>query len=195
MWRFRTLQQQCETRHVAESRRNSFSASFGYGQLIQAQLYNQPLNRPSGSFATSVGTHEDEQAGQERSRKATRLTRKLSRCTQIPLRRMPIALPHEVVPMLLQDGILQYSAEMRSEIDFYWRFLAARHFPGSEGKVGSGCIPLWLWGDDAQYNERQQKIVTIAFGAVLDSRTSSMEVTYPLAVFQVDPRHVLGACV
>ena len=105
---------------------------------------------------------------------------------------MPIALPHEVVPMLLQEGILQDSADMRNEVDFYWKFLAARHFPGSEDKVGSGCMPLWLWGDDAQYNERQQKIVTIAFGAVLDSRTSSMEVTYPLAVYQVDPWHMVG---
>ena len=77
--------------------------------------------------------------------------------------------------------------EMNGEIELYWRFLASRDCPSTSDKPGSGCIPLYLWGDDCQFNERGQKMCTIVCGHVLDTRKNSKLTVYPLFVYQVEP--------
>ena len=70
-----------------------------------------------------------------------------------------------------------------------WRILAISCFQRGASylrQTGSGCIPLWLWGDDCRFNEQGHKIVIIAMGAVLDERKSSKDTVYPLLCYQVE---------
>ena len=99
---------------------------------------------------------------------------------------MPVVLPHKLVPFLIREGVILESPQMDEEVDQYWRFLASRGYPGAADQVGSGCIPLWLWGDDCQYNKQLQKIVTITCGCVLDPRSCPKDMFFPLVVCQVD---------
>lgn len=100
---------------------------------------------------------------------------------------MPVVLPHELVPFLLKHQLLINNDAMDLEIEQYWRFLSSMGMPGSMDKPGSGTIPLWIWGDDSQYNEQQSKVVLVAIGLVLDSRKCSKSTVYPLFAFKVDP--------
>ena len=80
---------------------------------------------------------------------------------------------------------------MDAEIDRYWTHLASKGLPHTADKPGTGCVPMWLWGDDTRYNEQGAKIVLVAMGAVLDRRKSSKDTTYPLFAYQVDT-HLLN---
>ena len=77
---------------------------------------------------------------------------------------------------------------MDAAIEHYWCYLRSKGFPGSFDKPGSGCIPLWIWGDDTQYNEKGSKIVVICIGAVLHTNetVSTKDSIFPLCVYQVD---------
>ena len=73
----------------------------------------------------------------------------------------------------------------------FWRHLSDRDCPyNSSSKTHA---PLWIWGDDAVYNEQNEKLTLICFGHVLDNRTNSLEVCYPLCVFREESwKHVQG---
>ena len=101
-------------------------------------------------------------------------------------RRMPFVPPDELVPWLLKNAILPNNSHMDEQIEEYWRYLASKGVPHTYDKPGSGCIPLWLWGDDCRFNEQGHKIVIIAMGAVLDERKSSKDTVYPLLCYQVE---------
>ena len=45
-------------------------------------------------------------------------------------------------------------------------------------------IPLYLWGDDAQFTENQDKLVTVAMGRVLETSKDARLTVWPLFVFQ-----------
>lgn len=100
---------------------------------------------------------------------------------------MPVILPHELVPYLIQHNIMLNNDDMDQEIEKYWQFLSYTGFPHSTNKAGTGCIPLWIWGDDAQYNELQSKVVIVAIGCVLDPRTCSKTTVWPLFAYKVEP--------
>ena len=101
-------------------------------------------------------------------------------------RNMPVILPHLLVPFLIQNNIMLNNDDMDREIEKYWQFLSSTGFPHTMDKAGTGCIPLWIWGDDAQYNERQSKVVIVAIGCVLDTRTCSKTTVWPLFAYKVD---------
>lgn len=53
-----------------------------------------------------------------------------------------------------------------------WASLARGH----ESEVN----PLYLWGDDVQYNASHEKLVTVVMGGVLDETKFSMASVFPL---------------
>ena len=99
---------------------------------------------------------------------------------------MPAILPHQLIPFLLQQKVMLDEPEMDHEIEYYWRFLSSVGFPMAADKPGSGTIPLWIWGDDSQYNEQGSKVVLVSIGAVLDWRTCSKMTTWPLFAYKVE---------
>lgn len=104
---------------------------------------------------------------------------------------MPVILPHQLIPFLLQQKIMLDEPEMDREIEYYWRFLSSVDFPGAADKPGSGTIPLWIWGDDSQYNGQGSKVVLVSIGAVLDWRTCSKMTTWPLFAYKVESQPMI----
>ena len=102
------------------------------------------------------------------------------------IRTLPFVPPDQLLPWLLKNDLLPRGPGMDVEIDRYWTHLASKGLPHTADKPGSGCVPMWLWGDDTRYNEQGAKIVLVAMGAVLDRRKSSKDTTYPLFAYQVD---------
>ena len=103
-----------------------------------------------------------------------------------PIRTLPFVPPDQLLPWLLKNDLLPRGPGMDVEIDRYWTHLASKGLLHTADKPGSGCVPMWLWGDDTRYNEQGAKIVLVAMGAVLDRRKSSKDTTYPLFAYQVD---------
>ena len=102
------------------------------------------------------------------------------------IRRLPFVPPDELWPWLFKNNLVPHGLGMDAEIDHYWTHLASKGVPNTADKPGSGCVPLWLWGDDTRYNEQGAKIVVVAMGAVMDRRTSSKDTVYPIFCYQVD---------
>ena len=72
----------------------------------------------------------------------------------------------------------------------YWNHLKS-HLPWAADHVrqhGLEFHPLFLWGDDAQYDELGHKIVTVAMGHVLDDRRDSISTVWPLFAYRVESR-------
>jgi hypothetical protein len=104
------------------------------------------------------------------------------------VRTLPLVAPDELIPWLLKHDLIPRSPEMDMQIEEYWQYLSSKGFPGTSDKPGSGCIPLWLWGDDCKYNKEGAKIVVVALGAVLQNSASAKDTVFPLFSFQVDTR-------
>ena len=104
------------------------------------------------------------------------------------VRTLPLLAPDELIPWLLKHDLIPRSPEMDMQIEEYWQYLSSKGFPGTSDKPGSGCIPLWLWGDDCKYNKEGAKIVVVALGAVLQNSASAKDTVFPLFSFQVDTR-------
>ena len=74
------------------------------------------------------------------------------------------------------------------ELQTYWGHMA-QYVPWAKEHVdrrGAKYHPLILWGDDARFNERGEKLVCIAMSHVLDDSTSSLLKTWPLFVYKHD---------
>ena len=102
------------------------------------------------------------------------------------IRTLPFVPPDELLQWLFKNDVLPHGPGMDQEIDRYWTYLSSKGVPHTHDKPGSGCVPLWLWGDDTRYNEQGAKIVVVAVGAVLDRRKSSKDTVYPIFCYQVD---------
>lgn len=52
-------------------------------------------------------------------------------------------------------------------------------------ELESSMNPLYLWADDAVYNARHEKIMTILLGHVSDEKTYSIQTCWPLCTIRV----------
>ena len=102
------------------------------------------------------------------------------------IRRLPFVPPDELWPWLFKNNLVPHGLGMDAEIGHYWTHLASKVVPNTADKPGSGCVPLWLWGDDTRYNEQGAKIVVVAMGAMMDRRKSSKDTVYLIFCYQVD---------
>ena len=96
---------------------------------------------------------------------------------------MPIVLPHHLIPWLIENGICPTTSESYEEISAFWRHMRDR------GVATFGAsdehIPLYIWGDDAQYTKtHQDKIVVVAMGCVLSRESDAMACVWPLVIYQ-----------
>ena len=101
------------------------------------------------------------------------------------LRKMPVVLPEHLFPWLLKFQHLPSS----EDISQYWNHMAQlKNIPWVNRIVETGgmYVPVYLWGDDAVYNERNEKLVSVVCGSWLDDRKNSKDTVYPLFTYRYD---------
>ena len=107
-------------------------------------------------------------------------------CYVDAVRSLPLVPPQQLVPWLLKHNLIPNGDDMDAEIERYWQYMSAKGLPNTADKPGTGCIPLWIWGDDCKFNKEGAKIVVVAIGAVLHRTSSSKDSVFPLFSFQVE---------
>ncbi|CAE6914749.1 unnamed protein product [Symbiodinium sp. CCMP2456] len=96
-------------------------------------------------------------------------------------RTLPVALPHEVLPWLVQRGI--FPLDDSAEIVRFWTHARSVGLP--TGGATDFHIPLWIWGDDAKFTEtHQDKLVVVAFGRLLETSKNALKTVWPLFTYQ-----------
>ena len=58
---------------------------------------------------------------------------------------------------------------------------------------GRQPIPLWIWGDDAQVNERNEKLTVVTCGFFLETRKDPKDTVYPLFTIRNESRFFSNA--
>lgn len=105
---------------------------------------------------------------------------------RILLRTLPVVLPHDLINFLSVTNLMPEITSQ--EISQYWKHMAAHSEWARSCGEWTQVHPIYLWGDDAQYNRERQKVVAVALGFQLDSRKSSLQTIYPLFTYKVDFR-------
>lgn len=87
---------------------------------------------------------------------------------------------------MIENGMYPGDALDKDSVASYWGHLASMVEWGSQHvrRYGHTHQPLYLWGDDAQYNEANDKLVTVALGAVLDCRKDAVATVWPLFCYR-----------
>ena len=99
---------------------------------------------------------------------------------------MPVILPHRLFPWMMKSGIWPKLED--GEIQKYWNHLREAQSPLS-GMSDDGChIPLYLWGDGAQFTESGQSMTAFCCGIVIDPDRSNV---FPLFLCKDDSRNQL----
>lgn len=95
------------------------------------------------------------------------------------VRPMPYILPEDLLPWLVSREL--FPAIPARKIRRYWRHL---EFVGSElASVSPNADhhPIWIWGDAAAYS-KEQNVIVLCLGSVLDDETNSVKACFPLAL-------------
>ena len=99
-------------------------------------------------------------------------------------RNMPLLLPHELYPWMMDCGIWPRDASSASRTPQYWQHLRYVKSPVAEMSPGCDHVPLYLWGDGAQYTESGQSIMVLSCGLVMDDMRTNI---FPLCLCREDP--------
>lgn len=98
------------------------------------------------------------------------------------MRSMPCILPEVLFPWLIERGLFWEIDE--GKINRYWQHHQSAGSP--IGNVSETSIPIWLWGDAAQYNAKHESVIVLCCGCVLDDRKSSVSSCFPFAILRED---------
>ena len=99
-----------------------------------------------------------------------------------PCRKMPVILPHELVPELAKKGML---ADVN--IKEFWEHAEATGVEWGQAHPAMGSKahrPMGLYGDDAQFNQHQDKLVIVTLHDILATSKHSMSSAWPLFVLR-----------
>ena len=101
---------------------------------------------------------------------------------------MPVVLPEHLFPWLLKHQ--EEAIPSDDAVSQYWNHMAMKNIPWVKRVIETGgiYIPIYLWGDDAIFNERNEKIVSVVCGSWLDERKNSKDTVYPLFTYRLEPR-------
>ncbi|CAE7333803.1 unnamed protein product [Symbiodinium sp. CCMP2592] len=97
-------------------------------------------------------------------------------------KQLPVLLPHELLPWLVKHGALPVDETASAAVSQFWAH--ARDVGMPLNGATDDHIPLYLWGDDAQFTENQDKLVAVAMGRVLETCKDARLTVWPLFVFQ-----------
>ena len=95
---------------------------------------------------------------------------------------LPICLPHELLPWLQRHKL--FPAIKKNELERWWKHAAKHDLSHASLSPEFEHHCLYIWGDDAQFNELGEKLICISVGHILDPRTFSMESCYPIFVLR-----------
>lgn len=85
-------------------------------------------------------------------------------------------LPHELLPWLVRNNAFP---DVEGDVPVYWE--TERRWRDIPGEIDpSKHHPLYIWGDDCQYNEQYEKLICVVLGHALDPRSFSIECCWPL---------------
>ena len=95
------------------------------------------------------------------------------------LRKIPVVLPEHLFEWLVEHDQPLPTSEECSE---FWSHMAERDAPwvGPVIATGAQFIPVYLWGDDAQINERNEKVISVVCGFLTGKRANPKDSIYPL---------------
>lgn len=79
-----------------------------------------------------------------------------------------------------------WPATCEDDIKKFWHHLALHQSPLAEISPNKDHIPLWIWGDEAQYRENGDQVMLMCLGNILDKRKFSIEACYPLSLRRSD---------
>jgi hypothetical protein len=95
-------------------------------------------------------------------------------------RMMPVILPSELLPWMMRCGIWPVTAADRTQQ--YWKHLRDVGSPVA-GMSSGDHVPIYLWGDAAQFTESGQSMMVLACGLVMDDDRSNI---FPLFLCRED---------
>ena len=99
------------------------------------------------------------------------------------VRQLPMLLPHELLPWLVQQSVFPIDDQEYKHIAYYWQHL--RKMGIDTHGARDEHIPLYLWGDDAQVTETSaEKLCVVAFGRVLESTKDALLTVWPLFLYR-----------
>ena len=103
-------------------------------------------------------------------------------------RSQPLVLPHEIIPWLVERGVFPVGPEAEEEVTQYWSHMDKMGTP--RNGASHQHVPLYLWGDDAQFTENQDKLCAVSFGRTLESGKNSLIFCWPLFLYHHAARKV-----
>lgn len=86
-------------------------------------------------------------------------------------RRMPLLLPSELFPWMIQRGI--FPEISKEAISKYWKHMKACKSPIGDMSTGDH-LPVYVWGDGAQYTESGESIMVFSCGIVVDEKRTNI---------------------
>jgi len=93
-------------------------------------------------------------------------------------KQMPYIIPEEIIPWLMDRNL--WPETPTRKITRYWNHL--RDVKSELSDVSDGTHhPLWIWADAANYI-KDQNILVVCFGSVLDDETNSINKCFPLVL-------------
>lgn len=102
----------------------------------------------------------------------------------ITLRKFPVVLPHELLPLLYERHHVPHPDADGGATSEFWHHMCQLSLPWTESVTSTlndgQILPLYLWGDDAQINERGEKLIAVARGSWLDERSNGKDSVWPL---------------
>ena len=98
---------------------------------------------------------------------------------------MPYVSPDEIIPWLMDRKLWPEIPDRK--IKRYWNHLKEVKAEIADVSTTGSHHPLWVWGDAANYS-KDQNIIVICFGSVLDDETDSIKKCFPLILCREEPR-------
>ena len=95
------------------------------------------------------------------------------------VRQMPYVMPEEIIPWLMDRKLWPSTPERK--IKRYWNHLQEVNSEIAAASPDCSHHPVWIWGDAANYN-KDQNVIVICFGSVLDDETDSIKKCFPLVI-------------
>ena len=95
---------------------------------------------------------------------------------------MPVLLPHELIPWLVDNGVFLVDQEAERANAEFWQHCERVGMPTHNATHAHA--PLYLWGDDAEFTEHHQdKLVVISMGRLVETRRHALRYCWPLCVY------------
>ena len=97
---------------------------------------------------------------------------------------MPYICLDEIIPWLMHRQLWPDIPDRK--IKRYWNHIKEVKSDISDVSPDGCHHPLWVWGDAANYS-KDQNIIVICFGSVLDDETDSIRKCFPLVLCREEP--------